>query len=70
MSNKEIGYNKNQKCEQFDLDAKTYLSSLKEAIDYVKESSFQKVSKNDYISETKSLIEGLKNNFVNKISLK
>ncbi len=36
MSHSDISFSAKQKCEQFGLDAKSYLSSLKEAIDYVK----------------------------------
>jgi len=36
MSHSDIGLSNSKKCEQFGLDAKAYLSSLKEAVDYVK----------------------------------
>jgi len=52
MSHSDISFTSKQKCDQFGLDAKAYLASLKEAVDYVKYNNFIKKLKRSFLSRS------------------
>lgn len=64
MFHSDISFSPKEKVEQFSEDAKSFLISFKDAVEFVKEISANQVRREQYVEDANNLIKKFKNNGV------